>query len=32
VLVAFFKQLREQGLSVADTVAQGCNLRFRRSS
>jgi heavy metal efflux system protein len=29
VLVAFFKQLRERGLSVADTVDQGCNLRFR---
>ena len=29
VLVAFFKQLRERGLSVADTVEQGCNLRFR---
>jgi heavy metal efflux system protein len=29
VLVAFFKQLRERGLSVADTVEQGCSLRFR---
>ena len=29
VLVAFFKQLRERGLSAADTVEQGCNLRFR---
>jgi len=29
VLVAFFRQLRERGLSVADTVEQGCNLRFR---
>jgi heavy metal efflux system protein len=29
VLVAFFKQLRERGLSVADTVEQGCDLRFR---
>jgi heavy metal efflux system protein len=29
VLVAFFKQLRERGLSVADTVEEGCNLRFR---
>jgi cobalt-zinc-cadmium resistance protein CzcA len=29
VLVAFFRQLRERGLSVAETVEQGCNLRFR---
>jgi cobalt-zinc-cadmium resistance protein CzcA len=29
VLVAFFRQLREQGESVADTVAKGCSLRFR---
>lgn len=29
VLVSFFKQLRHRGLSVAETVQQGCNLRFR---
>ncbi|MFT3914896.1 MAG: CusA/CzcA family heavy metal efflux RND transporter [Anaeromyxobacteraceae bacterium] len=29
VLVAFFRQLRERGLSVAETVEQGCDLRFR---
>ena len=29
VLVAFFRQLREQGASVADTVRTGCDLRFR---
>jgi len=29
VLVAFFRQLREQGASVADTVTRGCDLRFR---
>ncbi|MBK7701519.1 MAG: efflux RND transporter permease subunit [bacterium] len=29
VLVAFFRQLREQGESVADTVIKGCDLRFR---
>jgi cobalt-zinc-cadmium resistance protein CzcA len=29
VLVAFFRQLRERGESVADTVIKGCNLRFR---
>jgi heavy metal efflux system protein len=29
VLVTFFKQLRQRGLSVAETVEQGCNLRFR---
>ncbi len=29
VLVAFFRQLRQQGESVADTVAKGCELRFR---
>jgi cobalt-zinc-cadmium resistance protein CzcA len=29
VLVAFFRQLRQRGLSVADTVREGCNLRFR---
>lgn len=29
VLVAFFRQLRAQGESVADTVTKGCALRFR---
>jgi cobalt-zinc-cadmium resistance protein CzcA len=29
VLVAFFRQLRERGENVADTVTQGCDLRFR---
>lgn len=29
VLVAFFRRLREQGESVADTVIKGCDLRFR---
>ena len=29
VLVAFFRQLREQGASAADAVTQGCALRFR---
>jgi cobalt-zinc-cadmium resistance protein CzcA len=29
VLVAFFRQLREQGESVSDTVTKGCDLRFR---
>jgi cobalt-zinc-cadmium resistance protein CzcA len=29
VLVAFFRQLREEGLSVAETVVQGCDVRFR---
>jgi heavy metal efflux system protein len=29
VLVAFFRQLREQGESLADTVTRGCDLRFR---
>ena len=29
VLVAFFRQLRERGASVADAVTEGCNLRFR---
>ncbi len=29
VLIAFFRQLRERGLSIADTVREGCNLRFR---
>ena len=29
VLVAFFRQLREEGKSVAETVHTGCNLRFR---
>ena len=29
VLVAFFRQLRERGDSVADTVIKGCDLRFR---
>lgn len=29
VLVAFFRQLREGGASVAETVRTGCDLRFR---
>ncbi|MBI5444985.1 MAG: efflux RND transporter permease subunit [Deltaproteobacteria bacterium] len=29
VLVAFFRQLRAEGKSVAETVSTGCNLRFR---
>lgn len=29
ILVAFFRQLRERGRSVAETVREGCNLRFR---
>ncbi|HOU53613.1 MAG TPA: CusA/CzcA family heavy metal efflux RND transporter [Myxococcota bacterium] len=29
VLVAFFRQLRERGHSVAETIHEGCNLRFR---
>ena len=29
VLVAFFRQLREKGMSVSDTVREGCRLRFR---
>jgi cobalt-zinc-cadmium resistance protein CzcA len=29
VLVAFFRQLRERGESVAETVTRGCDVRFR---
>jgi cobalt-zinc-cadmium resistance protein CzcA len=29
VLVTFFRQLREQGRSVTDTVREGCDRRFR---
>jgi cobalt-zinc-cadmium resistance protein CzcA len=29
VLVSFFRQLREQGESVAETIRKGCGLRFR---
>jgi cobalt-zinc-cadmium resistance protein CzcA len=29
VLVTFFRQLRDQGRSVDDTIVTGCNLRFR---
>lgn len=29
VLVAFFKQLREQGRSLNETVTEGCRLRFK---
>jgi len=29
VLVAFFRQLRGRGEGVAETVRQGCDLRFR---
>jgi len=29
VLVAFFAQLRQRGLAVADAVSEGCRLRFK---
>jgi len=29
ILVAFFRQLRERGRSVTETIREGCNLRFR---
>jgi cobalt-zinc-cadmium resistance protein CzcA len=29
VLVAFFRQLRERGETIAETVRKGCDLRFR---
>jgi len=29
ILVAFFRQLRERGRSVSETVREGCTLRFR---
>ncbi len=29
VLIAFFRQLREEGRSVEETISTGCNLRFR---
>jgi cobalt-zinc-cadmium resistance protein CzcA len=29
VLVAFFRQLREQGRSLTETVTEGCRLRFK---
>jgi cobalt-zinc-cadmium resistance protein CzcA len=29
ILVAFFRQLRERGRSVSETVREGCELRFR---
>jgi cobalt-zinc-cadmium resistance protein CzcA len=29
ILVAFFRQLRERGRSVSETVREGCDLRFR---
>jgi len=29
ILVAFFRQLRQRGRSVLETVQEGCNLRFR---
>ena len=29
VLVAFFRQLRESGAGVEETVTRGCDLRFR---
>jgi cobalt-zinc-cadmium resistance protein CzcA len=29
VLVAFFRQLREGGASIADTIRTGCDVRFR---
>jgi len=29
VLVAFFRQLRERGLSLTETVTEGCRLRFK---
>jgi len=29
VLIAFFRQLRQQGRTVAETIHEGCDLRFR---
>ncbi len=29
ILVAFFRQLRERGRSVTETIREGCDLRFR---
>ena len=29
VLVAFFQQLRKRGCSVAETIREGCDVRFR---
>ncbi|MCP4646809.1 MAG: efflux RND transporter permease subunit, partial [bacterium] len=29
VLVAFFNQLRQQGMSATEAVSKGCDLRFR---
>jgi heavy metal efflux system protein len=29
VLLAFFKQLRDQGLTARETVIEGCRLRFK---
>lgn len=29
VLIAFFRQLRDSGLSIDDTIREGCRLRFR---
>jgi cobalt-zinc-cadmium resistance protein CzcA len=29
VLVAFFKQLKERGLTLSETVTEGCRLRFK---
>jgi cobalt-zinc-cadmium resistance protein CzcA len=29
VLIAFFRQLREEGRTVEETISSGCNLRFR---
>jgi cobalt-zinc-cadmium resistance protein CzcA len=29
VLITFFRQLRQRGESVADTITKGCDLRFR---
>jgi len=29
VLIAFFRQLRDEGRSVEETIHTGCNLRFR---
>jgi cobalt-zinc-cadmium resistance protein CzcA len=29
VLIAFFRQLRDTGLSIDDTIREGCRLRFR---
>ncbi|HUU00036.1 MAG TPA: CusA/CzcA family heavy metal efflux RND transporter [Myxococcota bacterium] len=29
VLISFFRQLRQRGESVADTITKGCDLRFR---